>query len=124
MHIADGTGEPSVWAEFLKWKKQDRRKYLSKMLAFEEDPEEDEGQVTWSWKRFFLPSIFWVEDEKNGDWGRRTGDAPDSYNLYDRKPDFRNNYGWSVALDGADYRPLKHSGIGVYLVNLTAVSHF
>ncbi|KAI4382334.1 hypothetical protein MLD38_008311 [Melastoma candidum] len=53
-------------------------------------------------------------------WKWRTGKGPDSYNLYDRKPDFRNNHGWSVAFHGKDYEPLHHTGIGVYLVNLTA----
>jgi len=48
-------------------------------------------------------------------------DSPDSYNLYDRKPDFRNAYGWSSALDGGDYSPLKIPDIGVFHVNLTAV---
>jgi hypothetical protein len=47
--------------------------------------------------------------------------APDPYNLYDRDPGFRNNYGWSTALDEHDYEPLKDSDIGVYIVNLTAV---
>ncbi|KAF2300558.1 hypothetical protein GH714_014024 [Hevea brasiliensis] len=37
-------------------------------------------------------------------------------------PDFRNNYGSSIALDDSDYDPLKHAGLGVYLVNLTAGS--
>ncbi|KAJ4793183.1 Vicilin-like antimicrobial peptides 2-2 [Rhynchospora pubera] len=48
--------------------------------------------------------------------------APDPYNIYDRDPGFRNNYGWSTALDENDYEPLKDSDIGVYLVNLTAGS--
>ncbi|XWS52707.1 hypothetical protein CRYUN_Cryun11dG0093800 [Craigia yunnanensis] len=39
-----------------------------------------------------------------------------------RSPDFRNNYGWSIVLDGSEYGPLKDSGIGIYLVNLTAGS--
>ncbi|XP_008782665.2 vicilin-like seed storage protein At2g28490 [Phoenix dactylifera] len=48
--------------------------------------------------------------------------APDAYNLYDRDPDFRNNHGWSIALDEGNYAPLGINDIGVYLVKLTAGS--
>lgn len=65
-----------------------------------------------------MKSVFGAEDRKDT---RATGGSPDSYNIYKRSPDFRNNYGWTVALDESDYKPIKHSGIGVYLVNLTAV---
>ncbi|KAJ7949015.1 Vicilin-like seed storage protein [Quillaja saponaria] len=64
-----------------------------------------------------LSSAFNPDDKDT----KGTGKSPDSYNLYDRSPDFRNAYGWSVALDETDYAPLKRSGIGLYLVNLTAV---
>lgn len=66
-----------------------------------------------------MNSVFGAEDRKDT---RNTRRSPDAYNIYKRRPDFKNNYGWSVALDGSDYKPLKHSGIGVYLVNLTAGS--
>ncbi len=67
-----------------------------------------------------MNNILGTETEnKAGEKGK--GKTPDSYNLYNRNPDFKNNYGWSVALDETDYKPLKHSGIGLYLVNLTAV---
>ncbi|MED6184326.1 hypothetical protein PIB30_046346 [Stylosanthes scabra] len=46
---------------------------------------------------------------------------PHSCNLYDKAPDFINNHGWSVAIDGSDYSPLKMSGVGIYHVNLSAV---
>lgn len=47
--------------------------------------------------------------------------CPQAYNLYSKNPDFSNNYGSSIALERSDYSPLRHAGIGVYLVNLTAV---
>ncbi|MQM12048.1 hypothetical protein Taro_044963 [Colocasia esculenta] len=79
----------------------------------------DQGKKTWTWRKF-LSSIVWKEDVL----GKKGGPvrAPDSYNIYDRSPDFSNSYGWSVALDKHDYAPLKYSGVGVYLVNLTAGS--
>ncbi|CAH9130262.1 unnamed protein product [Cuscuta epithymum] len=48
-------------------------------------------------------------------------DATDPYNLYESKPDFSNDYGWSMAVDENDYSPLKLPDVTVYLVNLTAV---
>ena len=48
--------------------------------------------------------------------------APEAYNLYDRKADFTNDYGSSIAVGENKYAPLKNTGIGVYFVNLTAVS--
>lgn len=86
----------------------------------EEEEKGEELEQSWSWRKLLM-SLFGSENARE-DRGRRRGKAPDSYNLYDRKPDFRNNYGWSVALHESDYEPLRHSGIGVYLVNLTAVT--
>ncbi|KAL3718830.1 hypothetical protein ACJRO7_003871 [Eucalyptus globulus] len=134
MYINDDTRQPpSLWSKFLQLKEQDRLQHLKKMVEFhgeskdEEDVEEEEK--AWSWIKF-LTSVFTRDDRrddrrregKRDDRRWRTGKGPDSYNLYDRRPDFRNDYGWSVALDESDYKPLKHSGVGVYLVNLTAGS--
>nr|XP_025887525.1 vicilin-like seed storage protein At2g28490 [Solanum lycopersicum] len=44
------------------------------------------------------------------------------YNLYNRKPDFKNEYGWRKNVDESDYSPLQISGNGVYLVNLSSGS--
>ncbi|KAL6009365.1 hypothetical protein ACLOJK_022594 [Asimina triloba] len=88
-----------------------------KYWAEDEDDnnEEDSETVAWSWKKL-LDFVLGKENKKD------TAKAPDSYNLYERKPDFRNNYGRSLALDESDYAPLKDSGIGVYLVYLSAGS--
>ncbi|XP_062172690.1 vicilin-like seed storage protein At2g28490 [Alnus glutinosa] len=112
---------PSVWAKFLQMKDQDRLQHLKRMvLDFQEEPDHDhQEEQTWSWRKL-LNSMLGKETKRRGDKG--TGKSPDSYNLYDRRPDFSNNYGWSLALDESDYDPLKRSGIGVYLVNLTAGS--
>ncbi|XP_062213436.1 vicilin-like seed storage protein At2g28490 [Phragmites australis] len=53
---------------------------------------------------------------------KKKGGASEPYNLYDNEPEFRNTYGWTVAVDKHNYEPLDHSDIGVYLVNLTAGS--
>ena len=119
---------PSLWAKFSQLKEQDRLQQLKRMAGFQPEPEAEEDEqeqeqeeITWSWKKL-LNSVFGTRIEKSGR-GRASSESPDSYNIYDRSPDFQNNYGWSVALDESNYSPLKHSGIGVYLVNLTAVNN-
>ncbi|KAH0468673.1 hypothetical protein IEQ34_001905 [Dendrobium chrysotoxum] len=73
-----------------------------------------------------LSSIFSGEPSTEKNKARRpVGDpveAPDAYNIYDRDPDFRNNYGWSIEVNEHDYPPLKKSDISVFLVNLSAGS--
>ncbi|AES67433.2 allergen gly M Bd 28 kDa protein [Medicago truncatula] len=83
----------------------------------EDDVEEEVKQKTsWSWRKL-LESVFGdeIENMKKDNVAHK---SPRSCNLYDRKPDFKNSYGWSVALDGSDYSPLKSSGVGIYHVNL------
>lgn len=118
------SAQPRMWTKFLELNKQDRLRHLKRMVGSQEPLDEEEKggedlEKGWSWRKL-LVSLFGPDNARE-DRGRRRGKAPDSYNLYDRKPDFRNNYGWSVALHKSDYEPLRHSGIGVYLVNLTAV---
>ncbi|OVA18146.1 Cupin 1 [Macleaya cordata] len=112
----EGGHEPSRMASFMQLKQQER---LKQMDIAEEDDEEQET-TGWSWRKL-LNSVF-MDNKENKGGKTKTVKAPDTYNLYDRKPDFQNNYGWSVALDENDYTPLSHSGVGVYLVNLTAGS--
>ncbi|XP_007015475.2 PREDICTED: vicilin-like seed storage protein At2g28490 [Theobroma cacao] len=105
---------PSIWTKFSQLQEQDRLKHLKKLI--QEEPNQEEEQPTeWSWRKLF-DSFFGSEDKNIKD------KAPDCYNIYKRSPDFKNNYGWSIALDGSDDNPLKYSGIGIYLVSLTAGS--
>lgn len=90
-------------------------------ILVDEDGEEAEKNKPWSWRKLMV-SVFGNKNRDRSEKTKRTGKSPDSYNLYDKNPDFSNAYGWSVALDEAEYHPLGHSGIGVYLVNLTAVN--
>ncbi|KAF5744682.1 hypothetical protein HS088_TW07G00259 [Tripterygium wilfordii] len=109
---------PRVWSKFLQLKEKDRLQPLKRMVGSHQESIEQEDQTKWSWRKLLI-SIFGEENRKKGD---RTGKAPDSYNIYHRSPDFRNRYGSSMALDASDYSPLKHSGIGIFYVNLTAGS--
>ncbi|RLN42804.1 hypothetical protein C2845_PM01G14290 [Panicum miliaceum] len=86
--------------------------------------EEDDARPTWSWRelanRFVgLGGAGAAEANRKG---KKTGGAPKPFNMYDSEPGFRNAYGWTIAVDKHGYEPLKHSDIGVYLVNLTAGS--
>ncbi|XP_077233003.1 vicilin-like seed storage protein At2g28490 [Tasmannia lanceolata] len=107
--------QKNVWTSLMKLKQKEREE----QRQFEEDGEDREQEEVkeWTWRKF-LRSFIGKENKR-----RESGVGyPDSYNLYDRSPDFKNNYGWSLAIDENDYKPLRHSGIGVYYVNLTAGS--
>ncbi|KAK4358748.1 hypothetical protein RND71_020977 [Anisodus tanguticus] len=112
---------PTIWSKFLNLEHHQKLNHLKRIVHLEE---EDEGreQPTWSLRKF-LNNLFGDEGNKRegGDDRRRgTSKGPDSFNLFDRKPDYKNVYGWSLALDQSEYSQLKHSDIGVYLVNLSA----
>ncbi|KAF4354639.1 hypothetical protein F8388_009630 [Cannabis sativa] len=115
-------------------KQEDKLQHLKKIVGFHQGEEEEEDEeeleedinqeqnqkTTWSWRKL-LDSLFANRDKKTKDY-KGKGKSPDSYNLYDGKKGFKNNYGWSIALDEFSYSPLRKSGCGVYLVNLTAGS--
>lgn len=121
VHLSDSHEPRSMWSKFLQLKGQERLRHMKRMAELQQErpreQDEDGEEIKWSWRKL-LTSVFGTENKKE----RETRKAPDSYNLYNRNPDFKNNYGWSIAVDDSDYSPLRHSGIGVYLVNLTAVS--
>ncbi|XP_061359031.1 vicilin-like seed storage protein At2g28490 [Gastrolobium bilobum] len=119
--FVDESLAPSLWTKFLDLKKEDKVQQLKKMVQDQEETseEEEEKQTSWSWRKL-LETVLGNENKKIENKGN--ADSPDSYNIYDRKPDFKNAYGRSIALHGGDYSPLKTADIGVYHVNLTAGS--
>lgn len=122
VYLSNTTQTPSLWSKFLDLEQHQRLSHLKRIVFSQEksDPdEEEESRWSWSWRNLLL-SFFGDENKKERE--RKTRKGPDSYNIYDRKPDFKNDYGWSIALDESDYHPLGDSDIGVYLVNLTAGS--
>ncbi|XP_044480043.1 vicilin-like seed storage protein At2g28490 [Mangifera indica] len=116
VYISDSHA-PSMWSKFLQLKEQERLHHLKRLAESQQEPQQEDPK-TWSWRKL-LNSVFRAEDRKET---RATNGHKGAYNIYNRRPHFKNNYGWSIALDESDYKPLKHSGIGVYLVNLTAGS--
>ncbi|KAG5566774.1 hypothetical protein RHGRI_002344 [Rhododendron griersonianum] len=108
-----------VWTQFLEMKHYERVQCLKRMAqVHEEATEQDEEPIMWSLRKL-LNSVF--GNQVSGKDEERSS-KPDTYNLFDRKPDFENDYGSSVAVDQSAYSPLRQSGVGLYLVNLTAGS--
>lgn len=112
---------PSMWSKFLDMEQDEKLAHMKRVVRIRggDFEQEEEAKPTWSFRKLLI-SMF-GKANKRGDKRARVGKGPDSYNIYDRKPDYKNNYGWSIALDESDYSPLKHDDFGVYLVNLTAV---
>lgn len=111
------TDPSSMWSKFVQLKPQDKLAYFRKMMGYHEvdafyQKEEEESKMTW--RKLFYSLIGKEKSRK----------ALDAYNLYDRKPDFQNNNGWSIALDESDYSPLSTPDFGIYLVHLKAVFSF
>ncbi|CAA0823176.1 RmlC-like cupins superfamily protein [Striga hermonthica] len=126
VYLSD-THSPSMWTKFMHMEQHEKLKHMRKIIHVRAQDlvEDDEEQQTfmWSFKNLVLSMIGRVDKRKGDEKKHRaTGKGPDAYNLYDRKPDFKNDYGWSIALDESDYEPLKYDDFGVYLVNLTAGS--
>ncbi|CAK9143216.1 unnamed protein product [Ilex paraguariensis] len=111
---------PTVWTQFVKQHHHERKAHLKRIVLFEEEASQGKEQElpTWSLRKLLI-SVLGMEN-KIGEDGSKKG--PDSYNIYHRRPDYKNNYGCSMAIDESDYSPLRHSGMGIYLVNLTAGS--
>ncbi|KAL6203080.1 hypothetical protein ACLB2K_026784 [Fragaria x ananassa] len=122
VYVTDSPHPPSLWSKFLELKEPDRLQKMKRMVGYTEEPEhhEDEQIQAWSWRKL-LNSVFKRRDD-DPDAFKGKGKSHDAYNLFKRSADFKNDYGWSKALDESDYSPLKDSGIGVFLVNLSAGS--
>ncbi|XP_027086588.1 vicilin-like seed storage protein At2g28490 [Coffea arabica] len=119
VYLSDSSA-PSMWSKFLDLKEHQRLAHLKRIVHAEEEANQDEEQPTWSFRKLLI-SIFGEEKNRDDDT-RGRGRGPEACNIYERKADFKNDYGWSKAVDENDYSPLRHSDIGVYLVNLTAGS--
>ncbi|XP_010922746.1 vicilin-like seed storage protein At2g28490 [Elaeis guineensis] len=88
------------------------------MDSDDDDEAEQEEDDLWTW-RCLLKSLLGKGDCRV-QRRHRLVHSPASYNLYDTKPSYRNDYGYSIAIDKHDYSALRHSNLGVYLVNLKA----
>ncbi|KAK4370545.1 hypothetical protein RND71_010020 [Anisodus tanguticus] len=113
VHLS-GSHHTNIWSKFLAQEPHQRLAHLKRIVNFEEEASPKEEESTWSLRKILFTLLNREDTVK-----RVNHKAPSTYNLYNRKPDFKNDYGWSKKLDESDYSPLKQSGNGVYLVNLS-----
>ncbi|KAH6814613.1 RmlC-like cupins superfamily protein [Perilla frutescens var. frutescens] len=119
---------PTFWSKFLDMEHDHKTAQMKRIVRIraaddsDSDSDSQQQQSTWSFRKMLVSFMEWTDKKKGSGEGATTGKGPDAYNLYGRDPDFKNDYGWSMALDEKDYSPLSHDDIGVYLVNLTAGS--
>lgn len=129
VYLTNATQTTSLWSKFMDLEQHRRLAQLKRIVfseeksnqLLEEQEKEKESRWSWSWRNLLL-SIFRDDENKKKESSRKTTKGPDPYNIHDRKPDFKNDYGYSKALDESDYHPLSDSNIGVYFVYLKAVN--
>ncbi|XP_059302090.1 vicilin-like seed storage protein At2g28490 [Lycium ferocissimum] len=115
VHLS-GSHHTNIWTKFVAQEPHKKLTHLKRIMNFGEEasPKEEESKCIWSLRKFMFNLLNRKDVVK-----RVNHKSPSTYNLYNRKPDFKNNYGWSKKLDESDYSPLQQSGNGVYLVNLS-----
>ncbi|XP_012827724.1 PREDICTED: vicilin-like antimicrobial peptides 2-2 [Erythranthe guttata] len=104
---------PCLWSKFSEMEHHQKLTHMRRIVHVTgaediEHMEEEQPIVAWSIRKLLF-SVFGKVDNK-----KMESKKPHSYNIYDRT-------GWSTALNGSHYSPLKHEDLGVYLVNLSAV---
>lgn len=115
MHLS-GSHHTNTWSEFLAQEPHHKLAHLKRIVNFEEEASSKQEESTWSMRKILF-TLLNREDIVN-----RVGHrAPSACSLYNRNTDFKNEYGWTKKLDESDYSPLKQSGHGVYIVNLSPV---
>ncbi|CAN4100897.1 unnamed protein product [Withania somnifera] len=117
VHLSNSHDHSNIWAKFFAQETHQKLAHLKRIVNFGEESSPKEVVSTWSLRKVLFKLLNREEIIQ-----RVNGNAPSTYNLYNRNPDFENNYGWSKKLDESDYSPLRISGNGVYLVNLSSGS--
>ncbi|KAB2004511.1 hypothetical protein ES319_D11G203400v1 [Gossypium barbadense] len=80
-----------------------------------------EGKMLVEWQARLLKAI--LGGNRDGFFhsinGKKTKKKMRAYNVLEADPDFENCNGWSLTVDRKDLHILKHSNIGLFMVNLT-----
>ncbi|MBA0861056.1 hypothetical protein Goshw_023983 [Gossypium schwendimanii] len=80
-----------------------------------------EGKMLVEWQARLLKAF--LGDNRDGFFhsinGKKTKKKMRAYNVLEADPDFENCNGWSLTVDRKDLHILKHSNIGLFMVNLT-----
>ncbi|PHT46693.1 hypothetical protein CQW23_15851 [Capsicum baccatum] len=113
VHLS-GSHDTNTWSKFLDLESHQKLAHLKSIANFQEEASPKEVESIWSLRKILFTLL------NREDFVQIVGHkAPSAYNLYNRKPDFRNDYGWGKKLDESDYSPLGQSGNGVYLLSLS-----
>ncbi|KAM3374139.1 vicilin-like seed storage protein [Capsicum galapagoense] len=113
VHLS-GSHHTNMWSEFLAQEPHQKLAHLKRIVNFGGESSPKEEETTWSLRKFLF-NLLNREDVVKG----VNHKAPSTYNLYHKKHNFKNDYGWSKNVDECDYSPLKQSGNSVYLVHLS-----
>ncbi|KAF8014249.1 hypothetical protein BT93_H0170 [Corymbia citriodora subsp. variegata] len=76
-----------------------------------------EWEAHWEWEARFLKT--YLSSTGYLAEGSSSNKKTKAFNLFDTDRDFENCNGWSLTVTGKDVHALKHSNIGVFMVNLT-----
>lgn len=74
----------------------------------------------WEWEARFLKT--YLSSTGYLAEGPRSNKKMKTFNLFKADRDFENCNGWSLTVTRKDMHALKHSNVGVFMVNLTKVS--
>ncbi|KAI3822864.1 hypothetical protein L1987_10463 [Smallanthus sonchifolius] len=112
---SESRDESSTSKRFLELGTHERKRQMKRIVNVgPKTDKEADTSTTWSLRELLISLLGKNEDNAK---------SLDSYNIYnDQEADFRNDYGWSIEVNGDKYDPLKWSDFAVYLVNLTAGS--
>ncbi|PHT25520.1 hypothetical protein CQW23_34852 [Capsicum baccatum] len=113
VHLS-GSHHTNMWSKFLAQEPHQKLAHLKRIVNFQDEASPKEEESTWSLRKILFTLL--NREDVVQILGHK---APSAYNLYNRKPDFRNDYGWIKKLDESDYSPLRQSGNAVYLVSLS-----
>ncbi|KAG5614618.1 hypothetical protein H5410_014442 [Solanum commersonii] len=90
VHLS-GSHDTNTWSNFLDLEPHQRLSHLKRIVNFDEEANPKEEKSTWSFRKFVFTLL----------------NAPSIYNLYNKKPDIKNDYRWSKKVDSSDYSPLE-----------------
>ncbi|KAF3644083.1 putative vicilin-like antimicrobial peptides 2-2-like [Capsicum annuum] len=107
VHLS-GSHDTNTWSKFLNLESHQKLAHLKRIVNFQDEASPKEEESTWSLRKILFTLL------------NREDVVHIAYNLYNRKPDFRNDYGWIKKLDEFDYSPLRQSGNVVYLGSMMA----
>ncbi|CAN4100898.1 unnamed protein product [Withania somnifera] len=115
VHLSNPHDHSNIWSKFLA-----QEPHQKLIVNFGEESSHKVEESTWSLRKILFTLL------NREDTVKIVGHkAPSACNLYNRKPHFKNEYGWSKKLDESDYSPLKNPAGSLMAphVNPTAIEY-